>query len=133
MKWRAYWAALIAALFGVVLFKNYRYYKDRSNSFKLSKTAAETGLLASAAAWMPGLLIVYGSAWATKPLERRPYLRMGIAAVASVVLMVTTTYVLELTVLIGVFAIELLTGDFVRYLDERKQKRIEDSRSTEVA
>lgn len=123
MKWKAYWAALISALFGVVLWKNYRYYKDKSTKFKVAKSTVETALIASSAAWMPGILIVYGSAWATKPMERKPYIRMGLAAVASVFLILASTFALELLVLIGVFSVELLAVDYLRYVEERKIKR----------
>lgn len=123
MKWKMYWVTIIAALGSIVLWKNYRNYKDKSTKFKITKSAIETGIVGASAAWLPGLLVVYTSAWSTKPLEKKPFIRMGAAAIISILLMLSGTYVLELLVIAGVFSIDLLSNDFLAYWEERKSKR----------
>ena len=133
MKWRLYWLALITALFGAVMWKNYKMYTDQSRRFKVAKSIMETCLLALASAFVPPLLIAYGSAWATKPLETRPYIRMGAGIILSIILMMLGGWILELLALIGVFAIELLSADFLKYYQERKDKRLLTAKSDVVA
>lgn len=123
MRFKLYWAALVSALIGVVYWKNHRMYRDKSRKFKLVKTGIESSILASAAAWLPAFFVVYGTAYTTKPLEKRPYIRMGVAAVVGITLMVSMTYVLELVVLLGVWAIELLSQDFIAFMKERRDAR----------
>ena len=122
MKWYAYWTALVAALFGVVYFKNIRTYRDKTRYWQLGKSIIESILLVIAAAFMPAILVVYGSMYLTQNIKR-PAIRIGIGFFVGTALMMTIGWALELLVILGAFAINLISDDFLGYLQERKLQR----------
>ena len=124
MKWKLYWATLVAILLGVLWFKNRHYYPTQSKKWNASKSLIECGLLVLAAAFLPAILTVYGGMWITKHIQR-PGLRVGIGFITSIVMMLMLTNFLEFVVLIGVFAVELITGEdgFLGYLEERRERQ----------
>ncbi|MGC1580447.1 MAG: hypothetical protein WA766_03135 [Candidatus Acidiferrales bacterium] len=124
MKWKLYWAALVAALLGVCYFKNTRNYRNKTTTWKAGKSLIECGLLVLAAAFAPILLAIYGSMLITQKIQR-PAIRVGVGFLTGIGLTLLLSSFLELVVLLGVFSIELLSGDFLGYWQERRDKRLE--------
>lgn len=122
MKWILYWIALIASLFSVLLFKNRRSYTDKTKHWQLGKSIIECILLVLAAAFMPAILVVYASMYFTMWIKR-PAFRIGAGFIIGTVLLMTLGWALELLVLAGAFAINLISDDFLSFMEERRVKR----------
>ena len=122
MKWYIYWAALVSCLLGVLYTKNKKMYSDKPRQWYIGKSLIECVLLVIAAAFMPAILVVYASMMITKNIQR-PAFRIGVGFVVGTVLMMTMGWILELLVLVGAFAINLVSDDFLGFMAERKQKR----------
>jgi hypothetical protein len=122
MKWYLYWLTLITALLGILWYKNRRYYPTRTKKWNAGKSLIEGGLLVMAAAFLPAILAVYGGYWVTQRIERPAY-KIGVGFFTSIVMMLMLTNFLELVVLIGVFAIEIVSSTFLEHLREQKEKR----------
>lgn len=123
VRWKMYWIALISALFGVVLWKNYRLYNEKTRRFKLTKTLIEVPALILSAAYLPALLVVYGSMWVANKFKR-PAIKTLIGFAVGTVLMIMGGYFLEGLVIVGVIGIELLSHDVLEIYDQRRVKRI---------
>jgi asparagine N-glycosylation enzyme membrane subunit Stt3 len=122
MKWYAYWAGIIAFLFGALYLKNAHRHQDKTCQWNLSKSAIECIMLVLATAFMPAILVVYGSMWLTKGIKR-PAFRMGAGVAIGTILMMLVGWALEVLVLLGVFSINLISDDFLGYMKERQEKR----------
>lgn len=124
MKWYLYWATLITALLGVLWYKNRHFYPKQTKKWNAGKSLIECGLLVLAAAFMPLILTAYGGYWVTKRIARPGY-RIAVGFCTGILMMLMITNFLELVVLIGVFAIEILTGEdgFLGHLEERRLQR----------
>jgi hypothetical protein len=122
LRWGLYWAALVAALFGVLIIKNQKTHHDKTRHWQMSKSIIECILLVLAAAFMPAILVVYSSMYFTQWIKR-PAFRIGAGFIIGTILMMTVGWALELLVLAGCFAINLISDDFLNFLDERRMKR----------
>lgn len=122
MKWHAYWVALIGLLFGALYWKNARTHKDKTRQWRVGKSAIECILLVLAAAFMPAILVVYGSMYFTKNIKR-PAFRIAAGVAIGTGLMMIVSWALEFLVILGVFSIDLLSNDFLGYMKERQVKR----------
>jgi hypothetical protein len=122
MKWILYWCGLIAALFSVLWFKNKKSYTDKTKQWQFGKSIIECILLVLAAAFMPAILVVYASMYFTQWI-RRPAFRIGAGFIIGTILMMTLGWALELLVLAGCFAINLISDDFLSFMEERRIKR----------
>lgn len=121
MKWISYWFILISALFGILIWKN-KAHRDKTRRWQISKSIIECILLILAACFLPAILVVYGSMFLTQKIQR-PSLKIGVGFVLGTVLMMTIGWALELLVILGAFAINLISDDFLGYLQERKLQR----------
>lgn len=72
---------------------------------------------------MPMIICVYGASWVTQRFQR-PAVKIGVGFAVGTILMLSMSWALELVVLVGVFAIDLISDDFLGYLKERKENRI---------
>jgi hypothetical protein len=122
MKWILYWTGLFGALFGALYWKNSRGYVDKTRRWYLGKSLIEGIMLVSAAAFMPAILVVYASMWMVSYIKR-PALKIGAGFVIGTLLMMSVGWALELLVLTGVFAVDLISDDFLGYMEERRIKR----------
>jgi hypothetical protein len=122
IKWKLYWATLVAALLGVLFLKNRKMYADKTWKWQTSKSLIEGTLLVLSAVFMPVFLVVYGSTWITQGIKR-PAIKVGVSCLVGTVLMLTVGSFLELLVLLGVFSIELISSDFLNYLHDSRTQR----------
>ena len=107
--WMLFWATVIAALGGLLFWRNGRKYQSNSTLWLLSKSAIEVVLLVGAAAYLPGLLIAWGVLWAVRPIQR-PWVKATAGVVFGMLFGFFSNVALELLVLVGVFSIDLKTG-----------------------
>lgn len=121
-RWYMYWISLISALFGLLLFKNKRNHSDKSWHWNLGKSTIECILLVLAAAFMPAILVVYAANYFTLPIEKPAY-KIGLGFIIGTTLMACLAWALEILVIVGVFAIDLLSDTFLTSLKERREKR----------
>jgi len=124
LKWYIYWTILVSVLLGTLYTKNHLNHKNRTWHWNAGKSLIECGLLVLAAAFAPILLAIYGSMLITQKIQR-PAIRVGIGFLTGIGLTLLLSSFLELVVLLGVFSIELLSGDFLGYWQERRDKRLE--------
>lgn len=122
MKWILYWTSLLGLLFGGLYLKNRHRHSDKTRQWQLGKSAIEMCLLALAAALMPAIIVAYASMWATKNIQR-PAFRIGAGFMIGTLLFMTIGSVLEILVIVGIFAIDLVSDDYLDFLKERRQKR----------
>jgi len=122
IKWRLYWIALASALFGVLFWKNSRFYLNKTRRFQIGKSFIEWIMLVLASIWAAPLLSIYGAMYLTKWIKK-PAIKTGATFGISILLMLLLNGFLELMLLLGVFSIELLSLDFLTYLKERQDQR----------
>jgi hypothetical protein len=121
MKWYLYWVGLVSALFGVLYWKNNRAH-NKPRRFVLGKSSIECVMLVLASIFMPAILVVYSSMYFTRWIKR-PAFKIGAGFIVGTILMTTVGWALELLVLAGAFSINLISDDFLSFLEERKMKR----------
>ena len=129
-RWRIYWVGLIAALLGLLWFKNKKYYPDKGWRWTGGKSILECLGLVVSAIYMPALIVAYASIWLTRNIKHQ-YIKLAASVIVSIPLMLMGNLLLEGLIIIGAFAIELLSSDVIRYYRERRNKRY--GVSTEVA
>jgi hypothetical protein len=121
-RWFLYWAMLVSSLLAVLYVKNKKMYVQQSRSWYIGKTIIECIMLVLAAAFLPVLLVIYTSVYITRNI-RKPAFKIGAGFIVGTMLMVTLNWALELVVLAGAFAVNLISDDFLQFLDERRIKR----------
>lgn len=122
MKWSVYWTALVGALLGALYLKNNHNHKDKSLQWNLLKSCSECILLVLAVAFMPAIIAIYGSMWITKGIKR-PGIKILVGFSVGTALMLIMGWALEILVLIGVFSIDVLSDDFLSFMNERRQMK----------
>ncbi len=120
MKRILYWIGLIGCLFGLLYWKNRRGYVDKTRRWYFSKSFIECGMLVLAAIFMPAIIVAYAAMWITS-FFKRPSLRIGIGFAVSTILFMSIGWALEVLVIVGVFAIDLISDDFLGYLEQRQK------------
>lgn len=114
-KWKAFWATGLAALFGLSLWQNRRRYQQRSWWFVSIKSAVDTGLVSLLAMKMPAMLCGYVILWLSKPVKGKPMVRTTITTLLGVGISVAANRFMEAVVILGVLAMDLVSGGFARY------------------
>jgi len=102
--------------------KNQRTHRDKTRQWQIGKSAIECVLVILAAVFLPMILVVYGSMWATRKIEK-PGFRIAASFTVGTILTLTMGWALELLVLMGVFSVDMLSDDFLAYMNQRKQQR----------
>src|ERR1035441_299033 len=113
-NWKVYWGALFASHFAVSLWRNNRKYKERSRWFRLGKAFLDAALVALLAAFCPSLLIAYCVLWATQFIPGDNVIKTTCSVVAGLSFTLIGGFFLEVLLVLGVFAIDLVTGKFFR-------------------
>lgn len=122
MKWYLYWTGLVAFLLGLLYYKNTQTNRGRTREWNIGQTIVEGVLIILAAAFMPPILIIYGSMWLTRSIQR-PVLKAGASFIVSTILMVFLGTMLEVLIVLGVLSVGMVSEDFLKMLKERRDKR----------
>ena len=122
-NWKVYWGALFASLFTVSLWHNNRKYKERSRWFRLGKAFMDAALVSLLATFCPPLLIAYCVLWATQFIPGDSVIKTTCSVVAGLSFTLIGGFFLEVLLVLGVFAIDLVTGKFFHHWTTAKQQR----------
>jgi hypothetical protein len=119
-RYRLFWAALLAALLGLAFWKNSRSYPRKSPLWRLGKATIDSGLVVLMVMYAPALLLMYVVVWLTSPFRNRI---IQITAAFAAVLAVThlAGVAFEAVAVLGVFAVDLLTGQVSARMDKRNK------------
>jgi len=97
-------------LFGLAFLKNRYSYPSKSTNWKLGKSLVDTSLVIASALYAPALLIGWCSYWLTRFINRRS-VQITLAILASVLFGTIGGVALEILCVIGVLAVDTLTGE----------------------
>jgi hypothetical protein len=122
-NWKVYWGALFASLFAVSLWRNNRKYRERSRWFRLGKAFMDAALVSLLATFCPPLLIAYCVLWATQFIPGDHVIKTTCSVVAGLSFTLIGGFFLEVLLVLGVFAIDLVTGKFFHHWTTAKQPR----------
>ena|SRR5664280_977201 len=120
-KWYAYWAALATAMFGVSLWRNWRKYKGRSKKFIFVKAAVDALFVGALAAFCPPLLIAYCVLQLAKYVKGDAIWKTTFSVVAGMTLSAVGGWFVELVLVVGLFAADLVTGRFLHHWNANAQ------------
>ena len=122
-KYKLFWAVCIATLCGVAFWKNSKSYPGKSKLWRLGKSAIDTGLVLLLLLYAPALLLVYVVIWLTSPFKNK--IMQSTAAFASILAVSHLAgIVFEAVAVLGVFAVDLVTGQVVARMDRRNRKEV---------
>jgi hypothetical protein len=110
MTMKAFWAAMIAILGGLLFWRNTVRYRHKSGFWRIGKSALEMVLLVATAQFLPGMLIAWLVLWATRPIQNG-WLKTVVGVVSGITFGFLNNIFAELLVLFGVFAVEIKTGE----------------------
>lgn len=112
--WKAFWAACVAALLSIALWRNKKTYR-KSWVWCAIKSIFDVALVLGLALRLPLLLCAYVIMWLTKPLANRPVLRVTYGALAGIAIAFLSGFAIEFVVIAGIFAIDQVTGGAWKY------------------
>jgi hypothetical protein len=123
VKYKLFWAACIATLCGLAFWKNSKSYPGKPRLWRLGKSAIDTGLVLLLVLYAPALLLVYVVIWLTSPFKNK--IMQSTAAFASILAVSHLAgVVFEAVAVLGVFAVDLVTGQVVARMERRNRKEI---------
>ena len=122
-KYKLFWAACIATLCGLAFWKNSRSYPGKSRLWRLGKSVIDTGLVVLLVLYTPALLLMYVVIWLTSPFKNK--IMQSTAAFASILAVSHLAgVVFEAVALLGVFAVDLLSGQVVARMEKRERNKL---------
>ena len=119
IRYRLFWAALMAALLGLAFWKNSRSYPHKSPLWRLGKAVIDTGLVVLMVLYAPALLLAYVVMWLCSPFRNR-IIQLTTAFASILAVTHLAGVVFEAVAVLGVFAVELLTGQVLARMDKRE-------------
>jgi hypothetical protein len=120
-RYRLFWAACIATLYGLAFWKNSKSYPSKSRLWRLGKPAIDTGLVLLMVLFAPALLLMYVVIWLTTLFKNK--IVQSTAAFASILAVSHLAgIVFEAVAVFGVFAVDLVTGQVVARMDRRGRR-----------
>ncbi|MGD0225803.1 MAG: hypothetical protein ABSF71_26020 [Terriglobia bacterium] len=120
---RLFWAASMAALLSLAFWKNSRSYPRKSRVWRLGKAVIDTGLVVLMVMYAPALLLMYVVIWLTSPF-RNNIIQVTTAFAAILVVTHLAGVVFEAVAVLGVFAMDLLTGQVLTRTDNRERNKL---------
>lgn len=103
--------------------KNSRSYPHKSPLWRLGKAVIDTGLVVLMVIYTPALLLMYLVIWLSSPFKNK-----SIQVTATFVSILAVTHlaeaVFEAVAALGVFAVDLLTGQVLARMDKRERNRL---------
>jgi uncharacterized membrane protein len=122
-RYRLFWAASLAALLSLAFWKNSKSYPGKSRLWRLGKSAIDTGLVLLMVLYAPALLLMYVVIWLTSPFKNK--IIQVTAAFASILAITHLAgVVFEAVAVLGVFAVDLLSGQVVARMDGRERIKL---------
>jgi len=122
-RYRLFWAACIATLCGLAFWKNSKSYPGKSRLWRLGKSAIDTGLVLLLVLYAPALLLMYVVIWLTSPF-RSKIIQVSAAFASILAITHLAGVVFEAVAVLGVFAVDLLTGQVVARMDKRERNKL---------
>jgi hypothetical protein len=123
IRYRLFWAALMAALLGVAFWKNSRSYPHKSTLWRLGKAVIDTGLVVLMVINAPALLLAYVVIWLSSPFRNKIILvTTAFASILAVTHLAGVAF--EAVAVLGVFAVELLTGQVAARMDKPERNKL---------
>jgi len=122
-RYRLFWAALTAALLGLAFWKNSRSYPHKSWLWRLGKAVIDTGLVVLMVIYAPALLLAYVVIWLTSPFKNK-ITQVTTAFVCILAVTHLAGVVFEAVTVLGVFAMDLLTGQVLARMDKRERSKL---------
>ncbi len=119
-RYRLFWAALVAALLGLAFWKNSQSYPRKSRLWRFGKALIDAGLVVLMVAYAPGLLLMYVVMWLTSPFRNR-ITQVTTAFAFVLIISHLAGVVFEAVAALGVFAVDLLTGQVLARMDKRRK------------
>jgi fatty acid desaturase len=120
-KYKLFWVACIAPLCSLAFWKNSKSYPSKPRRWRLGKSAIDTWLVLLLVLYAPALLLVYVVIWLTTPFKNK--IMQSTAAFASILAVNHLAgIVFEAVAVLGVFAVDLVTGQVVARMDRRNRK-----------
>ncbi len=122
-RYRLFWAAMIAALCALAFWKNSRSYPRKSRLWRFGKGVIDSGLVVLLVLYAPALLLMYVVIWLTSPFRNKI---VQVTAAFASILAVThlAGVVFEAVAVLGVFAMDLLTGQVVIRMAKRNSRKL---------
>ena len=114
-KWHAYWIGLAGAMLAVNFWRNRRKYRGESGWWCFGKSLADTTLVGLLAVFCAPLLIAYSVMWLVQFVSDEPIWKTTFSVIAGVSLAAVGGWFMEAVVIIGLFAIDLVTGRFLHH------------------
>lgn len=99
----------VAALLGLVFWKNTYSYSFKTIKWRLAKSLADTTLIVLAAIYTPAMLVVWNVMWLTRFISRRG-IQVTLSVILGIILGSVGGIFLELLAVLAVFSVDLLTG-----------------------
>jgi hypothetical protein len=113
----------VAALLALAFWKNSRSYPHKSRFWKLGKAVIDTVLVVLMVMYAPAFLLMYVVVGLTSPFKNKV-----VQATSAFVSILAVTHlaavVFEAVAVLGVFAVDLLTGQVLARMDKRKQNKL---------
>ena len=113
----------MAALLGLAFWKNSLSYPRKSRLWRLGKAVIDTGLVVLMVIYAPTLLLMCLVIWLTSPFRNKI---VQVSAAFASILAIThlAGVVFEAVAVLGVFAVDLLTGQVVARMDRRERNKL---------
>ena len=123
VKCKLFWAACIATLCALAFWKNSKSYPRKSRLWRLGKSAIDTELVLLLVLYAPALLLMYVVIWLTSPF-RNKIIQVSAASASILAITHLAGVVFEAVAVLGVFAVDLLTGQVVARMDKRERNKL---------
>lgn len=124
VRWRLFWIGCVVALSSLAYWKNSRSYPQMKWQWRLVKSAIDTALVAVTFVFTPALLLMYIVIWLSWPTKNR-VAQASIGFGAVLLLTHLSSVVFEIVAVLGIFAIDLVTGQVVARMKHRQAARKE--------
>jgi fatty acid desaturase len=113
----------MAALLGLSFWKNSQSYPHKSRLWRLGKAVIDTGLVVVMVVYAPALLLMYVVVWLTSPF-RNKIIQVTTAFASILAVTHLAGVVFEAVAVMGVFAVDLLTGQVLARMDKRARNKL---------
>lgn len=99
----------VVALFGLACWKNWKSYPFKSRNWRLGKSAIDCILVMLSALYLPAVLVGWTVMWLTRSIQRRG-IQITLAVILGILFSSIGGVALEILCVIGIFAVDILTG-----------------------
>lgn len=108
---RIYFAAVVGilSLFSIAWWKNNFSYSFKPVRWRVLKSVADVVLVVLSALFMPAILVGWTTMWLTRGIQRRG-IQVTLAVVLGIVFSTISGVFLEIMCLLGIFSVDLVTG-----------------------